>query len=94
MVDIKGLPKEKVFAALYNNAKPQGLGFLHYDPKPMTYEEAKDILNSENNHYFDYFKGRVMKINISTDEIDERLYDRDNGEGACSRAIEELKAKT
>ena len=30
MVDIKGLNKAEVLAALYNNSKPLGLGFLHF----------------------------------------------------------------
>lgn len=38
MVDTRGLKKSAVLAALYNASKPQGLGFLHFDPVPMTTE--------------------------------------------------------
>lgn len=90
MVDIKGLPKSKVLAYLYNNTHPQGLGFLQFEPKPMTEEEAQKILDS-GVKYFDYLKGRVMKVDISKDEFDPRLYDRDNYDGAAEAAINQLR---
>jgi hypothetical protein len=34
-IDLKGLNKAAVLAALYNASKPQGMGFLQYDPTPM-----------------------------------------------------------
>lgn len=90
MVDIKGLNKAEVLAALYNNSKPQGLGFLHFDAKDMTVAEAEEILKQTTD--FDYLKGRVMKVNLSSDDgFEEWLYDRDNGSGAAERAIAELR---
>lgn len=90
MVDIRGLNKAEVLAALYNNSKPQGFGFLH-DPKPMSVKEAKKILKQQTD--FDYLKGRVLKVNLSSDdEFEEWLYDRDNGYGAAQKAIDALRA--
>lgn len=90
MVDTKGLKKPAVLAALYNASKPQGLGFLHFDPTPMTEKEAEKIL--ENGTYFDYLKGRIMKVDLSDDTcFEEFLYDRDNGNGAAQRAINRLR---
>lgn len=90
MVDIKGLGKAEVLAALYNNSKPQGLGFLHFDPPKMTVEEAEEILKQTTD--FDYLKGRVMKVDLSSDDgFEEWLYDRDNGNGAAQRVIDELR---
>lgn len=43
-ISIAGLDKAAVLAALYNAARPQGLGFLQYDPTPMTKDEAQKIL--------------------------------------------------
>jgi hypothetical protein len=40
--------------------------------------------------YFDYLHGRVMKIGLNTDDLEERLYDRDNGQGAAERALASL----
>lgn len=91
MIDIKGFNKAKLLASLYNHAHPQGMGFLQYDPKVMTVEEAQKIIDEciagEYSLYFDYLKGRVMKVNLTGDILDERLYDRDNGPGSAYAAI-------
>ena len=88
MIDISKLSKVQVLVALYNASQPLGTGFLHYDPAPMSEEEADDLL--EQSTYFDYVKGRVMKVDLSKSEFDPRLYDRDNGQGAAQRAISGL----
>lgn len=90
MVSIKGLSKPDVLAALYNRARPQGMGFIHYTPEDMTKEQAELLLQQTN--YFDYVRGRAMKVDLSSDEeFDERLYDRDNGFGAAQSAINTIK---
>mgnify|MGYP001590687272 FL=1 len=88
-IALSGLNKADVLAALYNASKPQGMGFMHYDSKPMTREEAEGLLKQTT--YFDYLKGRVMKVNLAGDELDTWGYDRDNGQGAAERAIAELR---
>lgn len=85
-MDIAGHNKAIILAALYNNARPQGKGVLHYDPKPMTIKEAQTILD-KGVRYFDYLKGRVMKVDLSSDYLDTRLYDRDNGQGSAEHAV-------
>lgn len=90
---IAHLNKGEVLAALYNGAKSQGMGFPHYDNKKMTATEADELLEvCGDDLYFDYLKGRVMKINLAGDEIDTRLYNRDNGDGAAEKAIAGLKS--
>ena len=86
IVSLEGKDKAAVLASLYNASKPLGMGFLQYDPQPMTVEEAQELLDKYD--YFDYLKGRVMKVDLSGDELDPYLYDRDNGPGAAARAIE------
>ncbi len=88
-IDLTGLDKSKVLAALYNASKPQGMGFLHFNPAPMTSEEASDLL--EHQTYFDYLNGRVMKIDLSGDRLDAWGYDRDNGAGAAEMVIGNLR---
>lgn len=88
MIDIRGLDKAEVLAALYNASHAQGMGFLHFTPERMTKEEAANLLKETS--YFDYVKGRILKISLQTDDLEERLYDRDNGSGAAYRALEEL----
>ena len=85
-MNIQGLDKAAVLAALYNRARPQGMGFLHYDPKPMTVEEAQKIIWGGDG-YFDYLKGRVMKVDLSDNEVDTQSYNRDNGPQAAEEVI-------
>ena len=90
-IQIGNLHKGEVLAALYNASRPQGLGFLHYDPTPMTKDEADTIMCSTQN--FDYLKGRVMEVNLSGNSFDPSLYDCDNGEGAAEKAVSTLFGK-
>lgn len=88
-INISKLNKADVLAALYNNSKPLGLGFLHHTTGVMTTKEAQTLLDSGQS-YFDYLQGRVMKIDLSGDELETWLYDRDNGGGAAKRALQAL----
>jgi len=105
MIDIKGINKAELLAALFNESKQQGMGL--YDrrgAKPMTVEDAQSVIDdrlrywtekgisaeavmSEQGLRFDYLRGRVMKVDIGGDELDPRLYDRDNGFGAADDAV-------
>lgn len=89
-IDISKLDKAEVLVALYNASRPQGLGFIHFTSQPMTRDEAAQLL--ERAKYFDYLKGRVMKVMIE-DQLDPCLYDRDNGKGAAAAAIAPLLNK-
>ncbi len=89
-MDIKGLNKAEVLAALYNNAKPQGMGFLQFTPEDIDANKAQQLLNTGMT-YFDYVGGRVMKINLKHDEVSTWGYDRDNGEGAAENPIKHLR---
>jgi hypothetical protein len=84
-IDISKMDKAEVLAALYNNSKTQGMGILHYENKPMKIEEARDILKGQT--YFDYLKGRVLKIDLSGDILNTALYNRDNGTNAAEIAL-------
>lgn len=87
-MNISKYNKADVLRILYNNSKPQGMGFLHFDPIDMTKKQAQDLLDDLGPlKYFDYLKGRVMKIDLSNDELDTRLYNRDNGIDAAEKAI-------
>jgi hypothetical protein len=89
-ISIAGLDKAKLLAALYNSSKPLGMGFLHFDPAPMTAEEATILL--EKTTKFDYLKGRVMKVNLDTDELRTGSYNRDNGDDAVERIVANLRS--
>lgn len=87
-MNIAGKNKASILAALYNASKLQGMGFLQQKAGQMSESEAAELLKE--NTYFDYLHGKVMKIDLSGDELDPRLYDRDNGNGAAERAIKHL----
>lgn len=91
MISIAGLDKGAVLAVLYNNSRPLGLGMLQYTSEEMTPEEGNELLKDQT--YFDYLKGRVMKVDLSEDEFDPWLYDRDNGKGSAEMVVKKLLAK-
>jgi hypothetical protein len=93
-IDITGLDKAELLAALYNNAKPRGLGFIHANASTMTKEKAKEyIAQKESNGWslnFDYLEGRALKIDITKDKIFIKQYDNYNGDGLAKQTIEEV----
>lgn len=108
-VNIEGLDRAELLAALYNSAKPLGMGLLHFVPGDMPIEEAQSILdgvagersvwmNVGGSHgqwlYFDYLKGRVIKCDLGEDEMRTDLYNRDNGRGAAEGIVKALRAKS
>ncbi len=100
-VDTTGIDRAELLAALYDRAQPQGLGFMHFNPQPMTKGEAQELIRAfTRNHnpaepecYFDYLRGRVMKIDVMPDLLDPWGYDRDNGAGAVAEVVAGLQAK-
>lgn len=93
-MDITGINKAELLAALYNGSRQQGLGYLQErGATGMTVEEAKQELDANPRAYFDYLHGRVMKVDLSDDELRVAAYDRDNGQGAAAAIVESLRAK-
>lgn len=91
-INIAGLDKAEVLAALYNASRPLGMGFLNATAGDMSAEEARKYVDQgvKSELYFDYLQGRVMKVDLAEDSLDPRLYDRDNGPGAAERALAPL----
>lgn len=91
MIDITGIDKATLVAELFNNSKPQGLGFFASGSKsPMTKVHAQQYLD-RGQTYFDYLEGRVMKVNVSENTLNPAMYDRDNGAGSANRVVEAIK---
>ena len=92
-VDITGLSKGQVLAALFNASAPQGMGFLQAanGPQVMDREFAEEITREY--LVFDYLFGRPLKIDLSGQSFDPRLFDRDNGgTGTAQLIINQLRA--
>ena len=95
-VNIKGIDKSELFAALYDRAKAQGRGFEVYTPAKMSMADARQAVTNATEAisgriYFDYHNGRVMKVELSGDTLDPWGYDRDNGGGAVQAVVDSLK---
>ncbi len=90
-ISLEGLDKPTVLAALFNGSQPQGLGFLQYNPEPMTAEQAQERFG-DCSRYFDYLDGRVMKVDLAGDELYTGLYNRGNGAGAAEAIINLLES--
>jgi len=100
-ISIAGLDKAEVLAALYNHSRPMGMGVFQAKVGDMTVEEARKEIELGDDHdrafgkrrelYFDYLRGRPLKIDLSGDTLRTALYNRDNGNGAAERIIEGLR---
>lgn len=65
MIDITGTDLVEFAKKVYELSVPQGLGFLHFTPSPLTDEEAKQLVNDDDNYIaldMDYVKGRACKM--------------------------------
>ena len=95
MINIALLPKAEVLKALHDGTHAQGLGVLQDLKRDMTLEEAEIMITNTQKWglRFDYVYGRPLKVNITGDEFEEALYDRDAGEGQAQRVIDRLYEK-
>ena len=106
MVDIKGLDKAAVMAALFNASAPQGYGFLQADlgPQVLSAQDAQNMVDSApaptiigrddvRAFVLDYDLGRPLKVRLAGDEFDPSRYDEVNGgPGSAQKVIDRLRA--
>lgn len=102
-VNIEGLSKAAVLAALYNASYPFGMGALQAKngPEIMSEEYAQELIESgEAAPYtgmklvFDYVYGRRLRANLSGDSFDPNEFDKNYGQYAAYTAIEQLRMST
>lgn len=80
-ISIKGLNKIALLKALWENMRPKAF-FNSFDVK-----SAEKAVKS----YIDYFNGRCIKCDLSGDEVDPWLYDRDAGAGAFQKIVDGIR---
>ena len=88
-MNIEKFDKARLLCILYDASRPLGLGALHFRPEPLLYAEAVEMLKHQ--QYFDYLRGRVMKVDLGGKEMDTTLYNRDNGFGRAETLIENAR---
>lgn len=95
MIQIGNLSKASILASLYNASSPIGVGFVGAINGPVTMDDvsARDYINQRGgNLKFDYVYGRPIKVDLTGDSFDPRLYDRRNGGvGIARRIVERLR---
>lgn len=99
-VDIQGLDKAAVLAALFHASQPRGMGLYHrLCREDLTLPDAQDLIEEQNNtdfgrdfpFRFDHVHGRPLKVDLSGDAFSPSMFDQDNGEGAAARAVQTLR---
>lgn len=94
MINIRNLSKAQILKTLVDHASGIGVNpiaaGLAIKLPLMTLEAAQTEID-HNGLTFDYVMGKPIKVDISGDEFDPWLYDRDNGQGMAQRAISELQ---
>ena len=68
MIDVTGIDFRVLIQESYRLSKPQGLGFLHYNPQDLTEKEIDNIIDKGGKGLYkilmDYVKGRSVKLNV------------------------------
>lgn len=100
MLKVRGqeVAADALLAALHNHSSAQGMGAIHDIGRNLTRAEAAKYVerfrNAETGKFapftIDWFLGRPIKVfEDANGELRTDLYDRDNGEGAFARALED-----
>ncbi|MBD5400700.1 hypothetical protein HDR61_03070 [bacterium] len=90
-INIANWDKVELLQRLINNADgvlvTDRRGIQEYSRRKITYDEAKCLWQSTDNHYFDSFQERPLKVDLSGKTMDATLYVRDNSLAALALAL-------
>ena len=91
-IDIKDLNKVELLQALWERqiVPPGSMGIFQGAKTKWTESDSERALEQIEKGYIDYFKGRVIKTDLSGDTVNPRSYDRDAGEGAFQSVVNKL----
>lgn len=104
IVNVKGLDRAELLAALYNATHAVGLGVRDDLRRDMTVAEARQRLHERRSELgplrrhgllatFDWVAGRPIKCDVDQDEIDFDVYDNVAGPGTGARVVQQLREK-
>jgi len=87
-VNIAGLDKVALLNALWTNSKPAVFcTFSGMTPPSFDSAQAQEAVIK----YIDYFCGRLIKSDLTSECVDPCGYDRDYGQGAFQRVVNSLR---
>ena len=91
MLDITGVNLVKFVKEVYNLSRPQGLGFIHFTPGPLSSNEASLYVRPPGSYIrvsTDYIRGRACKMVVW--EESRKLLIRDRWFDHSSEDLDEL----
>ena len=89
-VDISGLDKAEVLAALANATRNP----MPFPRDAMTVAEAREVIASEGLRIDYVCHNRAIKANLAGASFNRLAFDRDSGQGAAEDAIRRLRRMT
>lgn len=97
MIDITGVNLVKFVQEVYNLSKPQGMGFMHFTPEPLSDSDAARVIDESKNDTFielslDYVNGRSCKMTIFKDGDKRFIRDAwyDHGPSLLKELLEKI----
>ena len=76
MIEVTNVDLAVLAQKAYDLSAPKGMGYLHYTPEPITYEQAKGLVDHNHRMFpldLDYVNGRAVKLTVRR-EKDGRLW--------------------
>lgn len=91
-VNIAGLDKADLLMRAFNASKQQDMSMMDQRGRQdMTIKQAREIANQGPMNY-DYLYGRVLKIDLTHDDVGTWAYNRDVGPGAFEKIVADMRA--
>ena len=76
MIEVTHIDLALLAQKAYALSSPKGTGYLHYTPEPITYEQARGLVDNDHRMFplnMDYVNGRAVKLTVHRDD-DNRLW--------------------
>jgi hypothetical protein len=89
MLDISGLNKVELLKRLWE--KQIVAGFFKFSGLPSPAFDKKEAESAVKKGYIDYFCGRAIKTDLSKNEVDTWLYNRDAGNNVFEEIVEVMR---
>lgn len=99
MIDVTNCDIRKLVQEAYMLSKPQGMGFMHFKPGPLTEDEITDIIQCSSGSsiavYMDYTNGRAVKMTVFKQGDNLSIHDAwfDHSSGDYDLLLQRIGAK-